>query len=59
MYVFPLVRRQLMGWSMPGTFPAESVAVGFTVALASALAAGLYPARKAAQLKILEALSYE
>lgn len=59
MYVFPLVRRQLMGWSMAGVFPAESVALGFAVALVSAVLAGLYPARKASQLKILEALSYE
>jgi putative ABC transport system permease protein len=59
MFISPLVQRQLLGWTMTGVFPAQGVALGFGVAVISALLAGIYPARKAAKLTILDALAWE
>jgi putative ABC transport system permease protein len=59
MSIIHLVNRQLVGWSTAYVFPTAVVAKGFAVAVVSAVLAGLYPARRAAKLNIVEAMEYQ
>jgi putative ABC transport system permease protein len=59
MTIVHLIDRQLVGWSTAYVFPTDSAIKGFTVALLSAIVAGWYPARRAADLNIVEAMEYE
>lgn len=48
-----------VGWSIPLVVPWGLLAVGTLAAIASAVAAGLPPARRAAALDVVDAISYE
>jgi putative ABC transport system permease protein len=47
------------GWSFPFVFPTQIALQMVTAATVCAVAAGLYPARRAAGLNVVEALAYE
>jgi putative ABC transport system permease protein len=49
----------LAGYSVPFYFPWEFVLLSIPVVVAVSLAAGLWPARKAAHLQVIEAIGYE
>jgi putative ABC transport system permease protein len=47
------------GWSFPFVFPTQIALQMVSAATLCAVAAGLYPARRAAGLNVVEALAYE
>jgi putative ABC transport system permease protein len=54
-----IMLREVVGWSTPFVFPERSVATGFLLAVGVSMAAGFYPAWKAASTNIIRALEYE
>jgi putative ABC transport system permease protein len=50
---------QATGWSFPFKYPWQTAGQMVLVATVCAVLAGLYPARRAARLDVVEALSYE
>ncbi len=50
---------QATGWSLPFVFPAKIAAQMAVAACVCAILAGLYPARQAARLQVVETLAYE
>lgn len=50
---------QATGWSFPFRFPWETAGQIVPLAIVAATLAGLYPAHRASQLDVVEALSYE
>jgi putative ABC transport system permease protein len=57
--VTKVVGVQATGWNFPFLYPWQTAAQMLLVATACAVIAGLYPARRAATLDVVEALSYE
>jgi ABC-type antimicrobial peptide transport system permease subunit len=49
----------LAGYSVPFYFPWEFVLLSVPVVTAVSLAAGLWPARHAASMQVIEAIGYE
>ena len=47
------------GWNFPFSYPWATAAQMITVGTVSAVIAGVYPARRAARLDVVEALAYE
>lgn len=54
-----VVGGQATGWSFPYIFPARLAVVMGVASTLCAIVAGLYPARRAATLNVVEALAYE
>ncbi|MCA3014046.1 MAG: ABC transporter permease [Myxococcaceae bacterium] len=50
---------QATGWNFPYHFPFETAAQMLLVAIVASTLAGLYPARRASRLDVVEALAYE
>lgn len=57
--VTKIVGVQATGWNFPFSFPWATALQMITLATLSAILAGLYPARRAARLDVVEALAYE
>ena len=57
--VTKVVGVQATGWNFPFLYPWQTAAQMLLVATFCAIVAGLYPARRAAKLDVVEALSYE
>jgi putative ABC transport system permease protein len=54
-----IILREVIGWTTPFVFPTVSVITGFFLAVFVSMAAGFYPAWKAASTNIIRALEYE
>ncbi len=54
-----VIGQQTTGWALPYIFPASMAIQMVVAAMLSAVLAGLYPARRAARIDVVEALSYE
>jgi putative ABC transport system permease protein len=50
---------QATGWSFPFQFPWVTAAQMLFIAIVASTLAGLYPARRASRLDVVEALAYE
>lgn len=50
---------QATGWSFPFLFPWQTALTMLAIAIVASTLAGLYPARRASQLDVVEALAYE
>ena len=57
--VTKIVGVQATGWNFPFSYPWATAAQMIAVGTLSAIVAGLYPARRAARLDVVEALAYE
>lgn len=57
--VTKIVGVQGTGWNFPFSYPWETAVQMVIVATLAAIVAGLYPARRAARLDVVEALAYE
>lgn len=57
--VTKIVGVQGTGWNFPFSYPWATAAQMITVGTVSAVIAGVYPARRAARLDVVEALAYE
>jgi putative ABC transport system permease protein len=57
--VTKVVGVQATGWNFPFVFPGRTAAQMLVAATVCAILAGLYPARRAASLDVVEALAYE
>ncbi|MFZ5441469.1 MAG: FtsX-like permease family protein [Myxococcota bacterium] len=57
--VTKIVGVQATGWNFPFSYPFATALQMIAAATLSAIVAGLYPARRAAQLDVVEALAYE
>ncbi len=57
--VTEVVGGQATGWSFPYIFPTHLAALMGSASTLCAIVAGLYPARRAASLNVVEALAYE
>jgi putative ABC transport system permease protein len=54
-----IVGVQATGWNFPYLFPLATAAQMLAIAIVASTLAGLYPARRAARLDVVEALAYE
>jgi putative ABC transport system permease protein len=54
-----IVGVQATGWNFPYLFPVATAGQMLLVAIVASTLAGLYPARRAARLDVVEALAYE
>jgi putative ABC transport system permease protein len=50
---------RILGWMVHFAFPEQSVLVTLMAGVVISIVAGIYPARRAAHLSIVEALEYE
>jgi putative ABC transport system permease protein len=57
--VTKIVGVQATGWNFPFSFPAATAVQMLVLATVAAVVAGLFPARRAARLDVVEALAYE
>ncbi len=59
MVITQIVLREVVGWTTPFVFPGQSAALGFGLAVLVSIFAGFYPAKKASETNIIQALEYE